>query len=492
MKIFFFTLGIVFCITQGYAQNSNQQKLSEDFNAFRKALKADFDSFRKQSMEDFADFVSNPWKEFEGKESEPVPKEKTIPPVVMPEEDKDKHGDNKPIIIKEIVSPKPVRPVPQPQPVEPVEEVPVIDAHYMEFTFFGTTGKVRFDPKDIIHLNDVTEKSISDALRKIEPEEYDNLLIDCLKLREQHHLSDWAYLLMLNTLAETICGKSSNDATLLLAYLYMQSGYKMRLASSGDKLYMLYASKHYIYDKEMYEIDGYNYYCLSSLPKRMHICEAAFPKEQALSLVINQTQQFEENMDKERTVRSKRYPDVTVSFSVNKNILSFYHTYPTSMIDDNMMTRWAMYANTPLDTKLKNQIYPQLQLHIEGKSQIEAANILLNWVQTGFEYEYDSKIWGEDRAFFAEESLYYPYCDCEDRSILFTRLIRDLLGLKCILIYYPGHLACAVNFTEEVNGDHILINGKRYVVTDPTYINASVGNTMPDMDNNSAKVILLE
>ena len=34
--------------------------------------------------------------------------------------------------------------------------------------------------------------------------------------------------------------------------------------------------------------------------------------------------------------------------------------------------------------------------------------------------------------------------NCEDRAILFTRIVRDLLGLKCILIYYPGHLASAV------------------------------------------------
>lgn len=59
------------------------------------------------------------------------------------------------------------------------------------------------------------------------------------------------------------------------------------------------------------------------------------------------------------------------------------------------------------------------------------------------------------------------------------------------MIYYPGHLACAVNFTENVNGDYINLNGKRFIVTDPTYIGAPVGRTMPDMDNSTAKVIML-
>ena len=93
---------------------------------------------------------------------------------------------------------------------------------------------------------------------------------------------------------------------------------------------------------------------------------------------------------------------------------------------------------------------------------------------------------------FADESLYYPYCDCEDRSILFTRMVRDLVGLPCILIYYPGHLATAVCFEEQVNGDYIMLGNKRFVTCDPTYIGAPIGATMPDMDNQSAKVILLE
>ena len=67
-----------------------------------------------------------------------------------------------------------------------------------------------------------------------------------------------------------------------------------------------------------------------------------------------------------------------------------------------------------------------------------------------------------------------------------------MLGLKCILVYYPGHLAMAVKFTENVKGDYIMLGNEKYVICDPTYIGASVGMTMPKMDNKTAKVILLE
>ena len=163
------------------------------------------------------------------------------------------------------------------------------------------------------------------------------------------------------------------------------------------------------------------------------------------------------------------------------------------MVGDNFVTRWAMYANTPLDDNVKAQIYPALKSAVSGCGQLEAVNKLLNFVQTGFEYEYDDKVWGGDRAFFAEESLHYPYCDCEDRSILFTHLVRDLLGLRCILIYYPGHLASAVEFAQGVApGDYIKLGDDKFTIADATYIGAEVGRTMPGMDNEKAKVILLE
>ena len=128
----------------------------------------------------------------------------------------------------------------------------------------------------------------------------------------------------------------------------------------------------------------------------------------------------------------------------------------------------------------------------ENMTEIEAANILLNFVQTSLEYKTDDEVWGEERAFFPDETLHYPYCDCEDRAILYTRLVRDLMGLNVVLLYYPGHLATAVNFNEKVSGDYFLVSGKKYVVCDPTFINASVGRTMPGMDNNTAEVFLMD
>lgn len=462
----------------------------DDFEAFRKSIHKDFESFRSKINKEFAEFLRNPWKEMEETKPVPKPKEEPVPPVVMPEDDKDKQQESKPVVIEEVVKPQP--PKPQPKPVEPIEEVPMPVEKTFAFTFFGTSAKVRFDTANKITLRGVDPNSVSNAISTLSDGAYDNMIIDCLNIRKDNSLCDWAYLQMLKTVAEAVYGKSTNEAALLTGYLYLQSGYKMRFASADGKLYVLYATPHVVYDCDTYTLDGVRYCGLEELPARLSIADAAFPKEQTMSLYVPKAQQFANRMSSSRTITSKRYPDMKGTVRINQNLMDFYSTYPTSMIGDNFVTRWAMYANTPMQQSVKDELYPALRQAISGCGQLTAVNKLLNWVQTGFVYEYDDKVWGGDRAFFAEESLNYPYCDCEDRSILFTRLVRDLLGLKCILIYYPGHLASAVQFTESVSGDYIMLSGRKYIVTDPTYIGASVGMTMPNMNNQTAKVILLE
>ncbi len=489
MKRILILLGMAFCMAQGHAQ-THKKSLHALFDKFREEMHEEFKGFRRQCMDDFIEFARNPWKEFEESEPVPHPEDEEIPPVPIPEEDKQQPIEDKPVVIEEVVVPEPVEP--QPRPVEPIEEVPVQEEKYVDFTFFGTQGRVRFDLGGKVRARGVDENNVADALTSISDESFDNMIFDCLKLRDSLQLSDWAYLQMLKALSEEIAGICTNDAVLLMAYLYMQSGYKMRLASDDTKLYMLYASKHIIYDQSPYFVDGTRYYGVEQLPPKLSICQAAFPKERELSLEIRTDQQFAKDASQEIERSSATHPDVSCSVRLNKNLIDFYNTYPTSEYGGNFMTRWAMYANTPLCQDVKDQLYPALKEHIRGKSAKEAVGILLDFVQMAFPYGYDDEEWGYDRAFFAEETLFYPNSDCEDHAILFSRLVRDLIGLDVVLVYYPGHLATAVHFPETIPGDYLELDGKRFVICDPTYLEAPIGRTMSGMDNKQAKVILLD
>lgn len=461
----------LFSMNDVSAQTDKFRKMYEDF---KKEAKANYDDFRKKANAQYAEFVEKAWEQFHALPSIPKPKDETVPPIILA--DKDKPIESNPVPIKDVITPP--EPEPQPEPVSPIKEQPVVEESKVGFVYCGTECKVRFNDDYVFRLGGCNNEVLAEAWTMLASGKYDKMIIDCLALRERMQLSDWAYLNMLVSMAETCLGKS-NEAVLLTAFTYCQSGYRMRIGRADGKLYLLFASTHSIFDKPYYEIDGEKFYPLNCDVDQMQICGASFPDEQPLSLYIPQRQLFTVNKTQERILASERYANMKFSVSVNKNLIDFYNTYPTSTVDGNFMTRWAMYANTPMEKEITSQLYPAMKEKLRGLGQLDAVNMVLNWVQTAFVYEYDDKIWGGDRAFFSEESLFYPYCDCEDRSILFTRLIRDLIGLKCVLVYYPNHLASAVCFTENIEGDYITLDKNRYTICDPTYIGAPVGSPCP-------------
>ncbi len=466
-----------------------QDPMRATYESFKQQATIDYENFRDKANQDYAEFVKKTWQEFKAMPPIPRPVEKEKPPIVIKEEELKKPIEDNPLPIDEEIVTLP-SPKPQPVPVAPIREQPV-EQDAVTFSVYGTSMRIRFSDSQRFTLKDCSENSISDAWKKLSGKDYNNTIRDCLELRITKNLSDWAYLQMIDRFAKACLGEG-NAATLLMAYIYCQSGYRMRLGTTQGKLFMLYATEHVVYYHYYFTIGSERYYVFNSDELSMKICDISFPKEQSMSLYISQDQKFDYIASEERHLKSKRYPDMDITSQVNKNLIAFCNEYPSSSIWDNVMTRWAMLANTPMEKEVQDKMYPQLREKIKGLGEKEAMERLLNLVQTSLIYEYDEKVWGHDRPFFAEESLYYPYCDCEDRSILISRLVRDLLGLKTILIYYPGHLAMAVCFTEDVKGDYILLNGNKFVVCDPTYIGARVGMTMPDMDNATAKVILLD
>lgn len=515
--------------------NSFSKEMHESFNEFRTKAHEDFEAFRKEINANYAKFLEEAWQPKERQTTPPPPPQpKPVPPVKFDPETEPAPPAPKPIEIKKIITPP--APVPRPQPIAPFdnETTPNLDlipikgsrpvrpkdapvpkgsigastAPSLELSgpvkvnptapkpatdvvmYLGTPLNVRWEKSSTFRLASLSEKEIAAKWNELSDGRAENLLRDCIDLRERLDLSDWAYLRLLKDVGTSLCA-SPNEATLMMAWLYCQSGYKMRLASSPTRLYMLYASDHLIYNQPYFPIGGTTFYAFDCKEKNLKVSSAEFPKEQPLSLIISAEPRLASDLSDERPLRSKRY-GLQLTSQTNRNLLNLYDTYPTSYFGGEIMTRWAMYANVPASQEFEEFLYPAMREAIAGKDKRRSAEILLNWVQTAFPYEYDDKVWGEDRAFFADETLYYPYCDCEDRSILFSRLVRDLLDLDVILVYYPGHLATAVAFDEaEPRGDYLELKGRRFTVCDPTFVGAETGRTMPGMDNSSAQVILL-
>jgi hypothetical protein len=493
-----------------------RQQQAAQFNQFRNDQQDEFDKFRKRVNEEYAEFMRRAWQEFPAQEADVPQEEPTVEPVYFEEpapapqlpaqpgepsdepapvrEDIASLPTQQPVFEPQPIAVKPVvivipEPAPAPEPIAPVQpkEEPF---KRVSIAYYGSLITIGFPENDNLQIKGADENAIADAWQALSDSRYDITVKTALDARKANALCDWAYMDMLRNACEKQYGKS-NEATLAQAFLMVQSGYRIRLGNNNGKLQLLVASLYDIYGLKYFVLDGTKFYIVSGDKNtKMHICESKYGKEKSLSMQMAQLPKFTSNPTQKRTLSSKK--GVTASTSVNKNLIDFFNTYPQACYKGDYTTRWAAYANTPLDKSIKNSLYPSLKKTIDGMSERQAVEILLNWVQTAFQYKVDDQVWGHDRAFFAQETLYYPYCDCEDRAILFSRLVRDLVGLDVVLLYYPGHLASAVAFNGEERGDYLTYKNRRFIVCDPTYINAGVGRTMPGMNNQEAQVIALK
>jgi hypothetical protein len=161
--------------------------------------------------------------------------------------------------------------------------------------------------------------------------------------------------------------------------------------------------------------------------------------------------------------------------------MDYYDRYPQTDLE--------IYFGAAVSETVNRSLLNALKPQIEGKTEVEAVDWLLRFIQESFVYKTDDEQFGREKFFFPDEPFYYDYCDCEDRSVLFAYLVQNLTGLDVVGLDYPGHVAAAVQFKDDLPGDYIVHGGNKYIICDPTFIGARVGMCMPQFINLEPKVI---
>ena len=510
--------------------NHSDDAQKQDFETFRKAQERAFQTFRDERDREFSEFLKADWEAFsemQGLVRYTTPKPKVIPkaravpnddsvipkgkhikpieplpapsPEAVPQSAQSPSTDLVPKVEKELVKPKPIQilppvlpkhqPMPQPShiPAHKSEPRPQLSGTLAKVMFYGLPVKVAFDPALTAKIvGQADNHSISTYWATLSQADYDSLIRQLDRIKGRLLLNQWAFFQFVENLANTV-QPDANSAVLLTWFVLTKSGYQVKVGYSRNHIYLLAPVQGTIYEIPYYIIKGIRFYNISYLrnrskPREIYTFKKDYPgADRLLTLVLHSTPKT--HADKNVKKLTFRYGGKTynVPAVINPNTLRFYQAYPQTNLE--------VYLSAPIAPELETSLVGALAKLVEGKTETQAANVLLRFVQTAFKYQTDDEQFGHEKYMFAEETIYYPYSDCEDRAALFGSLVRRILGLDVIGLHYPGHVATAVKFSEYVAGDAVRVNGERFVVCDPTYINADIGLAMPQFRSIKPKVV---
>ncbi len=464
--------------------DSLKNSMESDFDKFLDKTEKEFSEFVIQNEKEFSELLRKAWKEYElvqdfSPDSTPKPTE--LPKIEPVEIQKDKPQE---IVIK---IPKKDTTNYTPIPVIPnlaKEEKELVVSNNLHFKFYGVEVNILYDPALNFDIKQpLNNKSIANFWDKVTDCKHYNLINQINAYKEIMNLNDWGYFEFVNQISKKI-SSNTNSARTLSWVLMLKSGFKIKIGYLNNTTYLLVPSANKLYGKRYYQMEGVRYYILNEDAQSIQTYPGNYPEARRI---------FDFNMYEpvilgtNVSIRAINFnyigKEYELKINYNSDLVAFFENYPQGDVK--------IHFDAAISPDAKHSLVENLEPILKGRSQQDAVNFLLRMIQTGFDYKTDPEQFGREKFFFAEELFYYPYCDCEDRSILFAYLVNKLLKLKVVGVKYPGHIATAVLFDQEIKGDYFIYEGEKYFICDPTYINAPAGMCMPAYQNHKGEVIPL-
>ena len=465
---------------------------AQDDPAFRRWQEQEqkkYQEFRDKNDRDFFEFLKKEWRGVElarGVVRDPIPDPVTLPVYTPPAA---------PVQVLPVPSPTvAIPPLPEKrEPVPPPGKVKQPAPGEANVTYFGARLSIPLDPTLKVELQGEIEKeSISNFFAGLSRSRYDDLLSSARAIREERRLNDWGYCRLLSAIAAKVYGRQGNEATLFVWYMLIKSGYDARVGYANSRAVLLLPTEGRLYGIPYFSFQtaGRRYYAVKLDPAAPVAEGRLFAYDGTYAGATNPMTFSVPDIPLLTTaVASKTLrfayggKDFALPVRYSRDAVVFFEYYPQADFD--------VYFDGSVSADAAGSLYSALQPLIAGHTEVEAVNILLRFTQTAFGYKVDQELFGREKPMFPDEVLYYDDSNCKDRAVLFAWLVRRLTGLEVIGLNYPGHVSTAVRFTRDVPGDSVEYGGARYVICDPTYVNANAGMCMPQFKNVTPAVIKL-
>lgn len=450
-----FSLVILLTCTSVYGQS---------FADFKRVQSESFSKFRDKKDSEFNKYLQSQWEEYNAYISPSMyekPKPKAVP--ALSEKKPQNVGPNllitiKPPVVKNVIPP-----------------VKTVKDYDVSFAFYGTTLGFDMDKK-IKNANFYprNQKGIVNFFSVMATSDYDDMLNRIKLTCKQMNLNDWGAYLLVERLSRTLF-TSPDNAKLFSWFMFNKLGYRVKVALGADRhVVLLHEIKGKMYSTPNYTLGEKKFYVIAKYNKgsigSIYTYKQDYPDAtKALDFELKSLPVLEKNIQT-KSVSFKEYGKLySAAYSYNKNLINFMDSYPQVDYD--------VFFNAPFEYDTYKEIAGDIKKYTDNKKASEALNFVLHFVQNAFKYERDNEQFGREKVMFAQETLYYDKSDCEDRAVLYARLVKELFGISVVGVKYKDHMSTALHVP--MQGDSVKVTGQRYVLADPTYINASLGQSIP-------------
>lgn len=170
----------------------------------------------------------------------------------------------------------------------------------------------------------------------------------------------------------------------------------------------------------------------------------------------------------------------TISAEGNGSLMDYYNDLPA--IDFSKS-----YIHTGFSEQAQNSVIRELKAVTSTMSKRESIGFLLKFVQSAFPYKGDFENHGREKYNFPEETLFEKYSDCEDRTLLLAGLVREILDLNSVALYFERdqHMSLAIEMSEYNYGYSFKYDDRYFVACEPTGRNYRFGQSAISLERIS-------
>lgn len=451
-----------------------------------------FSSFRDQQDADFARFLAERWLAFDlfvqqPPATEPKPQvlpEWTEPLVEVPVPLLPSPDAQSPTEI-----PSPLVTVPVPEPVLPAPQASPSGLRY-DLRYEGLQAEFRVHQR----LNTAlpmppgqrwTQQHITTFWNRLSGwQDADELNRLIAELARRHALNSYDRLLVTRAFAGQIAAEPDAQ-TLLTWYLMLRQGAQVRVAFDARGLYLLAATRQTQYNVPYITYDGVRYYVVGKgNDAPFGPLTSYLTQHQRATSFLELTPHESLFVANDWTLRNVSIPlpegNLNLALPVSAALVRHVQQYPQMALQD--------YFTLPMPRVMRESLQRQLSPLLVGRSPQEQAELLLRVSQWATGYKTDQEQFGREYYQHAVESFSNGFNDCEDRTLVFVQLLRNLTDLDVVALYFPGHVAAAVRLPPS-GLPGVQVGNATFYFADPSYLNAPLGKLIPSVEGVRPRLI---